>query len=80
MGYTFMSKASAQRDDGFYWVSDAGCEPEVALWHAGSWWLAGSDEPAVETIITVLGERLVSSRSTVEVWEGQTAHALPSSD
>ena len=47
----------------FYWVSEGGAEPEIALWQAGEWWLPGSEEPMPSSTIRILGERLqLSSR------------------
>ncbi len=46
------------REHEFYWVSEGGAEPEIALWHAGEWWLPGGEEPAAANAIMVLSERL----------------------
>ena len=46
------------RDTGFYWISEAGAEPEVACWTDGSWWTVGTEEPAPTRLVRVLSERL----------------------
>ncbi len=46
------------REQGFYWVSEAGDEPEIALWQDGEWWVPGDEEAAPPATIQVLSERL----------------------
>lgn len=43
------------RADGFYWIIDGKGEPEVAAWSHGQWWLTGSEEPALDGHVVVLG-------------------------
>ncbi len=57
-----MGSGAMARESGFYWISEDGAEPEVACWHSGRWWLAGSEEPALARLVAVLGARLSPGR------------------
>ena len=63
------------RDEGFYWVVDGRGSPEVAAWVGGRWWLTGSEEPAIDTMVVVLSPCLVPPSCADETAEASRPDA-----
>lgn len=62
------ARNTPEREDGFYWVFDPKLnETNIAEWHDGYWYLAGSEAQHLDHVFIIKSERLTSPTWTARV-------------